>query len=164
MADFFSILVTTTPPTSAVFATCVPPQGCRSTPSISSTRTVPRPRGVDARTHALPGLQLREQRLLAGCRQMQDFAHDLAFARVGDRQACAILQQQLAAVAGLAPALRIEHRAVELHAAFIDGGDRGLAVDERRIHAEQFFGHGVNLTRPRGASSSMASGMAVSSE
>jgi hypothetical protein len=45
MALFFSILVTTTAPISAVLATWVPPQGCRSTPSISSTRTRPRPRG-----------------------------------------------------------------------------------------------------------------------
>ena len=34
-----------TAPISAVLATCVPPQGCRSTPSISSTRTRPSPRG-----------------------------------------------------------------------------------------------------------------------
>ncbi len=45
IADFFSIFVTITAPTSAVFATCVPPQGCRSTPSISSTRMRPWPRG-----------------------------------------------------------------------------------------------------------------------
>ncbi len=47
---FFSILVTTTAPISAVLATCVPPQGCRSIwvwPSVPTrtVRTWPLPRG-----------------------------------------------------------------------------------------------------------------------
>ena len=41
----FSTLVTTTGPISPVAATCVPPQGCRSTPGISSRRMRPAPRG-----------------------------------------------------------------------------------------------------------------------
>ena len=44
-ALFFSIFATRSAPISRVFATCVPPQGCRSTPSISSRRTRPTPRG-----------------------------------------------------------------------------------------------------------------------
>ncbi|MGC4003702.1 MAG: hypothetical protein QM811_11480 [Pirellulales bacterium] len=48
MAPFFSILVTTTAPISAVLATCVPPQGCRSIGSsapMRMVRTAPVPRG-----------------------------------------------------------------------------------------------------------------------
>src|SRR5262249_31344007 len=40
-----SILTTSTEPISLVRLTCVPPQGCRSTPSISSRRTRPAPIG-----------------------------------------------------------------------------------------------------------------------
>ena len=41
----FSILVHSTRPISPVRATCVPPQACRSTPSIASRRTRPAPIG-----------------------------------------------------------------------------------------------------------------------
>src|SRR5207302_3952471 len=44
-ALFFSILETRKRPISRVFATCVPPHGCRSTPSISRSRMRPTPRG-----------------------------------------------------------------------------------------------------------------------
>ena len=44
-ALFFSIFDTRSAPISRVLATCVPPHGCRSTPSISRSRTRPRPRG-----------------------------------------------------------------------------------------------------------------------
>ena len=54
MAPFFSILVTVAMPTSRVLATWVPPQGCRSTPAISTRRTVPLPVGGGTPS-ALPG-------------------------------------------------------------------------------------------------------------
>src|SRR6185437_5727139 len=41
----FSILVIATGPISAVLRTCVPPQGCKSTPAISISRTRPAPIG-----------------------------------------------------------------------------------------------------------------------
>lgn len=52
VALFFSILVTTMAPISAVLATCVPPQGCRSingappSPPMRMVRMRPEPRGA----------------------------------------------------------------------------------------------------------------------
>ena len=51
MAPFFSILVTVATPTSRVLATWVPPHGCRSTPAISTRRTL-RSRATTTTAHA----------------------------------------------------------------------------------------------------------------
>ena len=49
----------------------------------------------------------------------------------------AVGQQQLAAIAGLAAAVRIEHRAIKLHATFVDPGDDRVALGQRGVVAEQ---------------------------
>ena len=74
--------------------------------------------------------------------QVQDLPGRGAFAGVGDGQHGAISPAQLARIARLAAALGIEHGAVELDAGFADGRDRGGALGQRGVFAEEFFGHG----------------------
>ena len=73
-----------------------------------------------------------------------------SFARVGDGDFKAIFETQHTAVTGLATAERVEHGAVEHDAAFVDRDHGGLALQQRGVFAEEFFGHGVcRLMSPR---------------
>jgi hypothetical protein len=92
-------------------------------------------RRADGQRRAVPGVG----------QHVDDLAGLFALARIGDRDDAAIGQHQLAAVAGLPATMRIEHRAIELHAAFVHQRDDRVALGERGVLAKQFLGH----RRPR---------------
>ena len=75
--------------------------------------------------------QSREQRFLPGSRHVDDSPGAAPCACRRSRPA-AIGQFQRALVAGLAAAMQVEHRAVELHTGVDDGGDRRLHWSRRR--------------------------------
>ena len=77
------------------------------------------------------------------------------FAGIGNTKGPAIGQHQLATVTRLSAALGVEHRAVEHHAAFVNGQNSGLALGQIGVIAKELFGHGAlpalfNKTMPLG--------------
>ena len=87
----------------------------------------------------VPGARRRHVGI--GGRHVHDLARGRTLLGVDDAQLAAIGQPQQAGIAGLAAALRIEHRAIEPDAGGIDGEHTRVALRQRGIFAEQFFGH-----------------------
>jgi hypothetical protein len=107
-------------------------------------------RDVDARADGHAGCQCGRIGRLG--QQVQDLPRLRALARVDHRQRSPVGQLQHAGVAGLPSALRVEHRAVQLHRATVDRGDDRRAPGEVGIVTEQFNGGGgrhrrVNVLR-----------------
>jgi hypothetical protein len=131
VADFFSILVTTTAPISAVLATCVPPQGWKSISSVAPmriVRMVPLPRGgCTLMLFTSAGLASSSASVMLAHRHRVRCGHQR-----GDGGGQRILVQ------------RIGH--VEVQARVV-GRDRA-AVDQLRHHMAQQVGGGVKPHQP----------------
>src|SRR6185312_5822338 len=74
-------------------------------------------------------------------RNMQHLIEAVALARVDDGDAAPVGEAELAGIAGLTAALRIEHRTIEAYAALVDGDDARLAGGQVGVVAEQQLGH-----------------------
>ena len=96
--------------------------------------------GVDARRQ--PRARRKGRQVRARSRHVGDVARPLlVLARVGDDQHRAVGRRQRAGIARLAAAQRVEHGAVEDDAVLVCGQHGGLALQQRSVFAEQFFGH-----------------------
>jgi hypothetical protein len=79
---------------------------------------------------------------------VQDLAHNIALARIGDGHRLAVVARHGAGVACLAAAERIENRAIENDAALADFDYLGRGRAQIGVVAKQKFGVHVSILGP----------------